>query len=197
MHNIRYLDINLDQVEIWKPEIETVEYCENVFGQLGYMMHEYYHSFDLTIFDRNKSVIEKYFVDTLLKQQPIPLFFHKLDKLLMLKKYWLDNQKWRDPVIATYIGMKKNEPVYYAHPGRDRLGIMRFFNVKSYNFLNIDNDYIHEDNAGLIKSYWGEYSHTVIISRSIENLDRFVIGNRDGRDIYHKFENIKNWLNTH
>jgi hypothetical protein len=197
MHNIRYININLDQVEIWKPEVETVEYCENVFGQLGYIMYEYYQSFDLTIFDRNKSVIEKYFVDTLLRQKPIPVFFHKLDKLMMLKQYWLDNQKWRDPVVATYIGMKNNKPVYYAHPGRDRLGIMRFFNIESYNFLNIDNDFIHEDNAELIKSYWGNHSHTVIISRSIENLNRFVIGNRDGRDIYYKFENFKNWLSTH
>jgi hypothetical protein len=197
MLNIRYIDINLDQVEIWKPEVETPDYCENVFGSLGFLMHEYYKTFDLDIFDQNKPLIEKTFVDTLLHQKPVPVFFHKIDKLMMLKQYWLGNQKWRDPVVATFIGTKDNKPIYYAHPGRDRLGIMRYFDVKSYRFLNIDNEFIHENNSELIKSYWGEHQQTVVISRSIENLNRFVIGNRDGRETYHKFENLRRWLDSH
>lgn len=194
MPNIRYIDVNLDQVEMWKPEVETIEYCENVFGSLGHLMHEYYKTFDLEIFDRNKALIENTFVDTLLSNKNIPVFFHKLDKLMMLKQYWIDNHKWRDPVVVSFIGFKNNKPVYYAHPGRDRLGIMRYFKVKSYRFLNINNDDINEENAELIKSHWGDYHHTVIISRSIENPNRYIIGNKDGRETYYKFENFKKWL---
>jgi hypothetical protein len=196
MPNIRYIDIDLEQVDMWKPEVETIEYCESVFGPLGYLMHEYYKNFDLDIFDKNKQLIEKTFVDTLLNQKSLHIFFHKLDKLMMLKQYWIKHQSWRDPVVATFMGIVNNKPRYYAHPGRDRLGIMRYFDVKSYRFLNIDNDFINEENSDLIKNYWGEHQHTVVISRSIENLNRFVIGNKDGRETYHKFNHLKSWLSS-
>lgn len=194
MPNIKYIELDLDQVEMWKPEVETPEYCENVFGSLGFLMYEYYKNFDLDVFDKHKSLIENLYVDTLINNKNIPIFFHKLDKLFLLKDYWLQNNCWRDPVVVSCIGLKNDRLMYYAHPGRDRLGIMRYFKIKSYKFLNINNDDINEDNAELIKSYWKDYRDTVVISRSIENLNRFVIGNKDGREIYSKFEYFQKWL---
>jgi hypothetical protein len=192
MASISYVTLNLDQIVIWKPEVETLEYCKDIFGELGYMMHEYYQNFDLTVFDRNKQLIEKTFVDTLLHQQTVPLFFHKLDKLLMLKQYWATHNRWRDPIVVTLIG----PDLYYSHPGRDRVGIMNYFKVQSYSFLNINNCDIKESNLELINQYWGDYKDTVFIKQSTKDSTRCVIGNLDGSDTYHKFNNLKDWLSA-
>jgi hypothetical protein len=196
MANISYITLNLDQIKIWKPEVETLEYCKDIFGELGYMMHDYYKTFDLDVFDRNKQLIEKTFVDTLLHQLPVPLFFHKLDKLMMLKHYWGTHNKWRDPIVVTWMGQQDGMDLFYSHPGRDRVGIMNYFKVQSYSFLNINNIDIKEHNLELIKQHWGDYQNTVFIKKSSKDSDRYIIGNLDGDSTYHKFSNLKTWLSA-
>jgi hypothetical protein len=56
MDEIQYIDIDLDQIDIWKDELDSLEYCQETFGELGYILYEYYQNYDISIFEKYKKI---------------------------------------------------------------------------------------------------------------------------------------------
>lgn len=193
MDDIRYIDLDLNQVDIWKEELDSLDYCLKTFGELGYILHEYYQHYDVSLFNQHKTIIESKLIDYMIGSKPIPVFFGKLEKILMLNKYWDTHNKWRDPLVVRHIGQRNNKPFYYVHPGRDRYCILKNKKVESYRFLFIPSLNLQTENYDLIKSFWGEYSETVVIKPSEHDPSKYVLGNHD-TDQYMKFSNIFDWL---
>jgi hypothetical protein len=194
MDDIRYIDIDLDQIDIWKDELDSLEYCQETFGELGYILYEYYQNYDISIFEKYKNKIGTGLVDSLLShKKPVLTFFGKTDKILMLNNYWNTHQQWRDPLVARLVGTKNNKPFYYAHPGRDRYGIMKGLGVKSYEFLYIPHQLLNDSNYETIKSFWGEHGSTLVIKPSDDDPNRTVLGNHDTEQ-YTKYHNLIKWL---
>jgi len=193
MDEIQYLNISLDQVDIWKDELDSIDYCQRTFGSLGYILHEYYQTYDIEIFEKYKRIIESKFVDALISGGPVPTFFGKTEKIIMLKKYWDQHKKWRDPVVARLVGTKNNLPFYYLHPGRDRFCIMKGSGLTQYLFLYIPQHLLTDENYDRIKSFWGDYGNTLVIKPSEKDANRTVLGNHD-TDQYTKYKNLIAWL---
>lgn len=191
--SICLIKLELDQVDIWREDLESVDSCKNIFGNLGFILHEYYQEYDFRIFKKYKKIIESEFIDAVCSTKPVSTFFGRLDKILMLSQYWDENQSWRDPLVARPREIKNNKNFYFVHPGRDRYCVMRSRSVKNYPFLCIPSNMINESNTELIKSFWGEYKDTVIIKPSKKDPTKFSLGNHD-TDQYTKYTNLANWL---
>jgi len=190
--SIDYIDIDLNQISAWRDDLDSLEHCKSTFGFLGFILHEYYQTYRLEIFDRYKTLIESNFIDSLCSSKLVPTFFGRLEKIFLLQKYWNENNKWRDPLVARSAGIKNNKPFYHTHPGRDRYFIMKAHGVQTYRFLYIPDSFLNMENKSLIESFWGDYQHTLIIQPS-EIADRISIGSRDTSQ-YTKYINLIEWL---
>lgn len=186
--SIRYATLPLAYVHVLI-EPDFYDNCINDYGPtLGPAIFNWMCHIDIDVFDNLKPAIKENFLTRNNKQQF--LFFYRLDKIIRLFQYWNRYQRWRDPVVA----IPNNQTHYFAHPGKDRLLVMKSLNVTHYRFLVIEREYIIEDNLDKIKTHWGAYGQNLSIDTKYFDKEHKTILNKDDVDTILKYQKVKQWL---
>ena len=187
---IRYQTLPLTQVHVFL-EFEFSENCLKSYGpELSTIIFNWMEHHDPGIFDRCRSEIVNNFQHRNSAEQF--LFFYRLDKIIRLYQYWHTRNSWRDPIVA----ISNNPTHYFAHPGKDRLLVMKSLNVAHYRFLVIDREYIKEENLEAIKTHWGTYSNNLSISTLVFQEEHRSILNKDNVELILKYQQVKLWLKS-
>jgi len=126
-HLIHFQHIPLEQTGLIDEEPLLTDHFE-----FDLALHVYNDQCDVSMFDQYRYLLNKNF------KKSNHLIYYKIEKYILLKKYWLKHTQWRDPVVAVPLGYRYNKLFYRIHPGKDRWRIMKTENVESYNFLVID-----------------------------------------------------------
>lgn len=188
--SIRYQTLPLAQVHVFL-EVEFSENCLESYGpELSTVIFNWMEHHDPGIFDRCRPEIDNNFKNQNSAEQF--LFFYRLDKIIRLYQYWHARNSWRDPIVA----IPSNPTHYFAHPGKDRLLVMKSLNVAHYRFLVIDREYIKEENLETIKTHWGAYSNNLSISTPVSQTERRSILNKDNTELILKYQQVKLWLKS-
>lgn len=186
------IQLPLDQILVYRQD-NFLEYCNSEFGDsLGKILYEYTNEPSIDIFNQNKSILLDGYVEynnNKLTQRN--LFFYRFEKIIRLLEYWLEHRKWRDPVVV----IQPAPMFYYAHPGKDRVLIMKSLGVKEYNFFEFDKDQLTEDNLQEIKKLWGNFSSNVTLEYA-HIINQNIILNKDNVDEILKFQKTKQWLRS-
>jgi hypothetical protein len=186
--SIRYETLPLAYVHVLI-ESDFYDNCIKDYGpELGIIIFNWMCHSSLDTFDNFRSEIKQYFLNRNSPQHF--LFFYRLDKIIRLYQYWNQYNRWRDPVVAI-----PNTPThYFAHPGKDRLLVMKSLDITHYRFLVIERDYISEENLDKIRTHWGAYDQNLSIDIKYFNKEHKTILNKDSVDLILQFVMIKKWL---
>jgi hypothetical protein len=140
---VKLVELELNQVECWTYPRVTFDQSLKEYGELfAPLLEEYYKTYDPIVFDRNKELLLSEYNKLIYGESTNPkqhsLFFNRLKKIIYLYRIWNKLQHWKDPLLIKQRGYYNGKPFYTAHPGRDRLLIMKHFRIPSYKFLLVD-----------------------------------------------------------
>lgn len=140
---VKLVELELNQIECWTHPRVTFDRNLVEYGELfAPLVEEYYQTYDPIVFDRNKELLLSEYIKFKHGGSANPkqhsLFFNRLKKIIYLYRIWNKLQHWKDPLLIKQRGYYNGKPFYTAHPGRDRLLIMKHFRVPSYKFLLVD-----------------------------------------------------------
>jgi len=187
-NDIRYENLPLGWVHVLI-ESNFYDNCLQDYGSdLATVIFNWTCHNDANTFDQHRDIIKENFLNRRNKQQF--RFFYRLEKIIRLYQYWHKNQRWRDPVVA----IPNNETHYYAHPGKDRLLVMKSQQITHYRFLVVDRSYITEDNLERLKPHWGGYAQNLSIDTKIFDKEHKTLLNKDNIDVILEYSMIKAWL---
>lgn len=192
----RNLVLPLDEVFVYKQD-NFLEYCNSQFGEsLGKILYDYTNNPSIDIFNQNKHVLlDGYLEYDKNKWKQRNFFFYRFEKIIRLLEYWLEHGSWRDPVVVISNPRIKGKKIYFAHPGKDRVLIMKALNIKEYNFLEFDREQTTENNFLEIKKYWGEFSSNLSLEYS-SDIDQYTILNKDNIDEILTFKRSLEWFKS-
>ena len=130
---MKYLDLELDNVQRYI-RLDKKEF-EITFHEFADIVYQYTLDNDPKIFDDNKSRILKAHRYYSLGDKTNLAFFRKISKIRFLHNEFLqNNHKWTNPLIV-----RKITPGYLCHPGADRIQVMKYYGVKTYPFMILEN----------------------------------------------------------
>ena len=196
MENVSSITVPLDQIVIFE-NTDFDNWWVPKFGpKLANIIYEYTSNPSLDIFDQNKDLIKDGFLEydksRFLQRGH---FFYRLEKIIRLLEWWLENKKWRDPIVLMFLVTHNGKNYYSCNPGTDRVLLMKAIGETEYSFLEFNQTFIKKENFKEIQSYWGDHSSNLRLTHS-EKTDYLCIQNKDNVDTILKYEKSVEWLKS-
>lgn len=154
---VKEVELDLNQVGAWTHPRVTFDQNLKEYGELfAPLIEEYYETYDPIVFDRNKELILSEYnkQQTLYPNKQHSFFFNRLKKIIYLYRVWNKLKQWRDPLLVQQMGFYNGIPYYFAHPGRDRLIILKHFRIPSYKFVLVNHEDLTPDLLPELQPLW-------------------------------------------
>jgi len=174
---ISLVNIPSDLYNLWNLSFKNGK----VFGNY---LYQYYQKFDPDIFDINNT--EKY-----IESNGPQEYYYKVEKLLHLYKEWYKDRCWKSPIV-----LEKIKHNYLVHLGADRFSILKYDNIKSYNFMIIEDRSIFDNRFfEEIKKYWqDDVRKTLIIKDHPYDGKKILFADSLKYKNFSRRDEIKKWL---
>ena len=140
---MRYVTVNVSDVTINPRDIDGRKFSE-IYGQeLAPIIYDYTKTSDLIVFDKNKELIKQKYKENSKSSKP---FFNRLKTIIYLTDVYLKRQTfdtvWDIPLIIRKLSRSN---LCYIEHGHDQLHILKYCNVREFEFIELSNIEFSED----------------------------------------------------